>query len=97
MHRSRENPSNYRLEVTNIDERYTGIPKVYRILPPIYCCIFEEDSIFNRNDKKTHITTKSGKNKVKYNTFEWTKDYKKAFQALKQVFITAPVLAHFDF
>ena len=44
-----------------------------------------------------HMTTKSGKNKVKYNLFEQTKDCKKTFQNLKQVFITAPVLAYFDF
>ena len=47
--------------------------------------------------KKTHMTTKSGKNKVKYNLFEQIEDCKKNFQDLKQVFITALVFAHFDF
>ena len=46
--------------------------------------------------KRMHITTKSGKNKVKYNPFEWIEDCKKTFQDLKQAFITAPVLVHFD-
>ena len=47
--------------------------------------------------KSNHMTTRSGKSKVKYNPFQWTKDCKKAFQDLKQIFITASILAYYNF
>ena len=42
------------------------------------------------------MITKFGKNKVKYNLFEQTKDCKKNFYDLKQKFIIALVLAYFN-
>ena len=47
--------------------------------------------------KNNHVMTRSGKNKIKYNLFQWTKDCKKAFQDLKQAFMTTLVLAHYNF
>ena len=47
--------------------------------------------------KNSYLTTRLSKNKVKYNLFQWTKDCKKAFQDLKQVFITASILASYNF
>ena len=38
--------------------------------------------------KDSHIITKLSKSKVKYNFFQWTKNSKKVFQDLKQVFMT---------
>jgi hypothetical protein len=44
---------------------------------------------------KTYIT-KTGKRRVCYQPFKWNPKHKVAFQALKQAFIKAPVLAHFN-
>ena len=44
--------------------------------------------------KDNHVTTRSGKSKIKHNFFQWTEDCKKVFQDLKQTFITASVLAY---
>ena len=46
--------------------------------------------------KKEQYSTKSGKKRVKYHMFEWTKECKKTFKDLKYAFIMAPVLAHYD-
>lgn len=46
--------------------------------------------------KGNHVTTKLGKNKVKYSPFQWTSQCQKAFEDLKQAFTMAPVLAHFN-
>ena len=46
--------------------------------------------------KSNYVTTKSGKNKVKYNPFQWIEDCEKTFQDLKQAFMTASVLAHYN-
>ena len=43
-----------------------------------------------------YITTKFNKNKIKYKPFKQTKNCKKAFQDLKQAFMTILVLAHFN-
>jgi hypothetical protein len=40
--------------------------------------------------------TKTGKRRVRYPPFEWTTEREAAFQALKQAFTEAPVLAYFD-
>ena len=58
--------------------------------------VSEKTTPLTEMTKGTHVTTKSGKNKVKYNPFDWTKECEKAFQESKQAFITAPVLARFN-
>ena len=46
--------------------------------------------------KREQYSTKSEKKQVKYNTFEWTKECKKAFEDLKHAFTTALVLAYYN-
>ena len=50
----------------------------------------------NKLTKGTQYTTKSGKKKMKYGPFEWSKACQQAFKDLKRAFTTAPVLAHYD-
>ena len=45
----------------------------------------------------SYVETRSSKSKVMHNFFQWTNDYKKVFQNLKQVFMTLPVLVYYDF
>ena len=44
--------------------------------------------------KSSHVTTRLGKNKIKYNLFQWTENCGKIFQDLKQVFMTGSVLVY---
>ena len=46
--------------------------------------------------KGKQYTTKLGKKKVKYETFDWSTECQKAFKALKQAFTTESILAHYD-
>ena len=46
--------------------------------------------------KGEQYSIKSGKKRVKYHTFKWTKECKKAFKDLKHAFTTAPMLAHYN-
>ena len=40
--------------------------------------------------------TKSSKKKIKYKPFKWTDAKEKTFEDLKHIFITAPILEHYD-
>ena len=46
--------------------------------------------------KEKQYSTKSGKKRVKYHIFEWTKECKKTVEDLKYAFTTASVLAHYN-
>ena len=44
----------------------------------------------------TQYTTKFGKKKLKYQAFDWTTECQQAFEDLKRVFTTAPILTHYN-
>ena len=84
----RKSLSNYQLIVINISKKYADILRVYKVLPTIDSKIFSDNKITNKNTKNNYVTTRFGKNKIKYNFFQWIKDCEKVSQDLKQIFLT---------
>ena len=46
--------------------------------------------------KGEHYTIKGGKKRTRYNDFIWSDKCQSAFEELKQAFVNAPILAHYD-
>ena len=74
-------------------QAFLGFANFYRRFIPSFSARLRP---LNKLTKSTQYTMKLGKKKIKYGPFEWSKACQQAFEGLKRVFTTAPVLAHYD-
>ena len=80
------------LSVKNV-QTFLGFANFYHQFIPDFS---KKVKPLNELTKGTQYTTRSGKRKIKYGTFDWTTTCQGAFEDLKRAFTTAPVLAHYD-